>query len=84
MEPREIRKGSNPSNRVNETKEANIIIEGHHLTYQESMTIRVAMNNFLMTLNEEGLGDDDLGKKLTASYRLHARSVLKFIHEGTR
>jgi len=65
-------------------KEADITIEGHQLSFQESMTLRVAMNSFLMSLNEEGLGNDDHGIKMTAYYRLRARAILKYIHEGAK
>jgi len=64
--------------------EANITIAGHDLTFQESMTIRVAMNHFLSYLNNEGMGNDDNGKRITASYRLHTREILRFIHEEAR
>lgn len=66
-------------------KEATVIIGGHHLTFQESMTLRVAMNSFLMSLDEENvLGDDDHGKTMAAGYRLHARQILNYIHQEAK
>lgn len=65
-------------------KEANITIAGHTLTDQESSTLRVAMNHFLMDLNNGAMGDDDNGIRIAASYRLHTRAIIKYIHEEAR
>lgn len=78
MESREIRKGSNTSNSVTE---ANITIEGHQLTFQESMTLRVAINSFLIDLSKGSMGTGDTGRRIAASYRLHARAIQKYIME---
>ena len=67
-----------------ELKEANITIAGHQLTFQESMTLRVAMNSFLMSLNDGHMGDDDTGRRIAANYRLHTRAILRYIHEEAR
>ena len=68
-----------------EIKEATVIIAGNHLTFQESMTLRVAINSFLMSLDEENaLGDDDHGKRMAAGYRLHARQILNYIHQEAK
>lgn len=48
--------------------EAAITIEGKRLTTAQSMTIRVALNNFSLDLHHDGLGDDENGKTLVKSY----------------
>ena len=49
-------------------KESSIIMNGVELSYAEAMTVRVAVESFSMSLVEEGLGEDEMGKKLTEGY----------------
>lgn len=65
-------------------KEADITIAGQKLTFQESATLRVAMNSFLLSLNEEGLGNDDYGIKLTNHYIRHTKIILNYIHQQAK
>ena len=81
MESRKIRKGPDSGP---ELTEANITIAGHQLTFQESMTLRVAMNHFLSEINDGALGNDDTGRRIAANYRLHTRAILKYIHEEAK
>lgn len=46
-----------------------ITIWGKEITRSQSMTIRVAIESFACSLNEEGLGDDLIGKEMTKSYK---------------
>ena len=64
--------------------EASVTIAGHDLTFQESMTLRVAMNDFLLNLDSGSLGNDDTGRRIAANYRLHARAILRYIHEEAK
>lgn len=61
--------------------EATITIEGVPLTVGQSMTIRVALNHFLSSLEEEGLGDDDHGKAMVKNYTARGREILTLIHQ---
>lgn len=45
-----------------------ITINGKVLTTAQALTIRVAVSSFLMDMREEGLGDDDHGKKMAGLY----------------
>ena len=61
--------------------EAEITINGITLTLAQSMTVRVAVSSFLMSLQESGLGDDEHGKTMTASYLATGGQVLQLIHK---
>ena len=61
---------------------ADITIDGKILSTEEVMTIRVALNNFYMDLLQDGLGEDEAGKAITAGYLKHIRRLLKLITEG--
>ena len=50
-------------------KEPIIIINGVQLTDAQAMTIRVAMESFVMDLFENGLGDDKVGLELCQLYK---------------
>lgn len=49
-------------------KEANITIGGVPLTEGQSMTIRVALQNFALDLHASGLGRDETGKVMADAY----------------
>lgn len=49
-------------------KEPQIIINGRDIGPGCSMTIRVAIECFASDLIENGIGDDDHGKKMTKTY----------------
>lgn len=61
-------------------KEADIVINGRVLSYGESMAVRCALTSFFTDLNQNGLGDDQLGKDLTEAYKKNIKSVLYTIH----
>ena len=61
--------------------EADITVNGHKLKVAESLTLRVAVNTFLMDMKYEGLGNDAHGKKMTKLYKEHSKNILKYIHE---
>lgn len=64
---------------VNMMQEASIIINGKELTIGQSMAVRVALNSFVSSLTEEGLGDDEIGVKITEGYVNNTNAVLTFI-----
>ncbi len=49
-------------------KEPIIIINGQQLGVGEAMTVRVAIESFSMSLVEEGLGEDEMGKSIAKGY----------------
>jgi hypothetical protein len=55
--------------------EASITINGHQLTSGQSMTIRVALENFAMDLSQDGLGDDALGLAIRDGYLTRIREI---------
>lgn len=63
-------------------KEADIIIEGRKLSFAESMTVRVALTNYILTMDTEGLGDDEHGKCMARGYSSNGKTVLNTIIEG--
>lgn len=66
------------------TREASISIEGVELTFSQSMTLRVALETFAMTLHDTGLGDDKTGKALTAGYLERVREIRALIFRGAK
>ena len=68
-----------------EIKEASVVIAGNTLTFQESMTLRVAISSFLMSMkDDDSLGVDLHGRIMTKSYRKHASTIQRYIHEEAR
>lgn len=57
-------------------EEADILINNTNLNKAEAMTLRVAVNSFLMHLDSEGLGDDRVGIDICEGYKICCRSVL--------
>lgn len=55
-------------------KEPEIIINGKVLTIGQAMTVRVALGSFAISLNE-GLGEDEHGRRMTAAYRERLREL---------
>lgn len=62
------------------TQEASIIINGKELTVGQSMAVRVALNSFISSLKEEGIGNDQIGINLTKGYINNSGNVLELIH----
>ena len=50
------------------TNEPDIMINGHALSEGESMTVRVAIQSFAMSLQSDGLGSDRHGKMMCLAY----------------
>lgn len=61
------------------TLEASIVIEGVELTYAQSMTVRVALATFAMTLSEWPKGD-----KTAAGYHSRIDEVNALVSRGAR
>lgn len=64
--------------------EATIVINGHQLNDAQSMTIRVALNNFAMELNSNGLGDDEHGRRMTRLYKERIKEINSFLFTSLR
>lgn len=54
--------------KIDEPVESTITIGGKLLNASQSMVIRVALSSFSFSLYEDGLGDDDHGKKMVKNY----------------
>ena len=52
-----------------------VIINGIELSPAQITTLRVAISSFIVDLKNEGLGDDDHGKKITALYIERAQEI---------
>lgn len=62
----------------NEMIEADITINGKALTFAESMTLRVAVSSYLMSMNEpNALGPDLQGREIAAGYARSCCSILQ-------
>ena len=59
-------------------KEALITINGHTLTDAQAMTVRNAIESFSGTL-EQGLGDDEHGKRMVAMYTARIDEIRRMI-----
>ena len=60
--------------------EPTIIIGNTMLHEGQAMAVRVALNNFLIDLrDEDGLGDDEHGRAMTAAYRARIVEVLQMM-----
>jgi hypothetical protein len=63
---------------MSKSKEAFISVNGQALNEGQSMTIRVALESFAMSLKSDGLGDDTHGKNMVNLY-LHAIDSIRKI-----
>ncbi|MFZ2404409.1 MAG: hypothetical protein WAW41_04680 [Methylobacter sp.] len=61
--------------------EPDITINGNLLTQAQSMTIRVAVYSFAERLQDEGLGDDQTGKDITANYLARLKEIAIMMDE---
>ena len=64
-------------------KEADITISGIPLTFAQSMTLRVAIGQFLLTLSDEGFGKE-LGTELRDNYVARGREIESLIMKTAR
>jgi len=61
--------------------EPNIVVNGNKCSTAQSVTLRVALNHFSLFLQEEGLGDDEIGKRITAGYLEAINEVQEYIKD---
>ena len=61
--------------------EPNIIINGIPLDTAMAMTTRVAVGSFLISLEADGLGDDEMGRQLARAYMQQCRRLLDVLHQ---
>lgn len=59
--------------------EPRISINGAELSVGQAMTIRVAIESFAADLVDEGLGDDEHGKKMTDAYLQNIAAIRKLM-----
>ncbi len=52
-----------------------IVVDGRVLSVGEAMTVRVALSSFASSLREDGLGDDEHGRKMTSLYLESVASI---------
>jgi len=62
------------------TTEPKITINGHDLSYAQSMTVRVGLDNFSVFLCEDGLGDTSHGKTMVNLYMDRIEEIRKLMH----
>ena len=65
---------------MNSQSEPEIIINGTTLTDAQVMTLRCACSNFGSDLLENGLGNDESGRAMTAGYLARLRELDKLLH----
>lgn len=59
--------------------EPEILINGITLSEAESMTVRVAVQNFSISLQDTGLGDDRHGEMMTKAYLANIDKINYFM-----
>ena len=64
---------------VGSTEEATITINEFGLTNAQAMTVRVALEVYAISLREDGLGDNDLGRQMTRTYLDRISEIRSFI-----
>jgi len=58
-----------------ERHEPYIVINGAPLTEGQAMTLRVALSSFVMDLQDNGMGDDEHGKRMKEAYLARAAEI---------
>ena len=61
--------------------ESKIIVNGYELTEAQSMTLRVALESFASDLHDNGLGDDDVGKRITTNYLARIDEIREVLYQ---
>lgn len=59
--------------------EPSIMINGSRLSEGQAMTIRVALNSFARSLQDDGLGDDKHGREMAAAYAKRLNELFRII-----
>ena len=54
-------------------------INGHDLTTAQAMTLRVALETFALSLQEDACSEDEHGKALAAAHMARVREIRSFI-----
>jgi len=65
----------------NKLTEAKIMIGTRELTFAQSMTLRVALESFAISLDHDGLGDDRRGKSMVKNYNRLINEIRAMIFE---
>lgn len=65
---------------VNHYKEPAITINDIVLSLGQAITIRVAIENFSSDLLENGIGEDEMGKKMVAEYINRIEEIRDLMH----
>jgi hypothetical protein len=60
--------------------EPEIIINGIRLIEAQAMTVRCAVNSFIIDLQNNGLGDDEHGKAMARAYLARLREITEIMH----
>jgi hypothetical protein len=66
---------------LNSGEEPKMTVNGHLLTPGQAMTVRVALGTFAITLEGNGLGDDETGKAICAGYLARIAEVNAMMRE---
>lgn len=61
------------------SNEPTITVNGVLLSQGQAMTVRVALNNLVMDLTNDGLGDDEHGKFMTKAYQERAHEIFRIM-----
>ena len=60
--------------------EPRVVINGYVLNNAQAMAVRVAVERFMLdVLHDAALGEDDMGRSITAGYRDRLREVIKLM-----
>jgi hypothetical protein len=65
---------------MSDFKEPEIVINGERLSPGAAMTLRVALGSFGMSLDVDGLGQDEHGRYMLAAYQAHIKTIYGLMH----
>ncbi len=57
--------------------EPEITINGTKLTPAQAMTLRVALGSFYMSIDVDGLGEDEYGMFMAKAYKAHSAAIYR-------
>jgi hypothetical protein len=66
---------------MNISVEPNITINGYLLNSAQAMTVRVALQDMAMSLEANGLGDDEHGRQMARLYTERIREINRVISD---
>lgn len=62
--------------------EPEITINGTTLSFGQAMTLRVAVGNFLIQVQDpDGLGDDEAGRSIAKGYKARLGEIAQLMHK---